>query len=79
MQKIKPDIILLDIEMPEMSGTEAMQILKNSSDSSIPIIFLTADESAETKKEALELGAADYIPKPFSGEGLIQCIERALV
>ncbi|MBC2703106.1 adenylate/guanylate cyclase domain-containing protein [Desulfobacula sp.] len=62
-----PDLILLDIMMPEMNGYELCQRLKaDPSTKNIPIIFVTAksDESDETK--GLELGAVDYITKPFS-------------
>ena len=62
-----PDLILLDIMMPEMDGYEVCQRLKTDpSTKNIPIIFVTAksDESDETK--GLELGAVDYITKPFS-------------
>ena len=62
-----PDIILLDIEMPDMDGYEVCRRLKADPQTrDIPIIFVTAksDESDETK--GLELGAVDYITKPFS-------------
>lgn len=61
-----PDIILLDIIMPEMDGFEICRHLKNNSDTAdIPIIFITAKGGAEDELQGLELGAADYISKPF--------------
>ena len=67
IEKITPDLILLDIEMPELDGFAALQRLKGDPKTKdIPIIFLTAysDESRETR--GLELGAVDFIAKPFS-------------
>ena len=75
-EKITPDMILLDIDMPIMSGFEAMQILrKNDKFSSIPVIFLTArsDEASEIK--GFELGALDFINKPFTAPILLKRVE----
>lgn len=60
------DLILLDINMPEMDGFEVMEKIKaNETWSAIPIIFLTADNDAETESRCLEAGALDFIAKPF--------------
>ena len=62
-----PDLILLDIMMPGMSGYEVCQVLKaDPATRPIPIIFLTAMTSMEDEQKGLELGAADYITKPIS-------------
>ena len=62
-----PDLILLDIMMPEMSGHEVCRILKkDAATAHIPIIFLTALTSTEEEKKGLELGAADFITKPVN-------------
>jgi len=62
-----PDLILLDIMMPGMSGHEVCQELKSDPKTrDIPIIFLTAMSSAEDEKKGLDLGAVDYITKPIS-------------
>jgi putative two-component system response regulator len=64
---IKPDLILLDIMMPEMDGYEVCQQLKlNFYTRHIPIIFLTAKSDIEDEQHGLLLGAVDYITKPFS-------------
>ncbi len=61
-----PDIILLDIMMPEMDGYEVCRLLKsNSKTRNIPIIFLTAMSEVQNKTKGFELGAVDYITKPF--------------
>jgi putative two-component system response regulator len=63
----KPDLILLDIMMPGISGYDVCQRLKRNSDThGIPIIFVTAMSEMEDEKKGLELGAVDYITKPIS-------------
>ena len=62
----KPDIILLDIMMPEMDGYEVLNRLKANPDTAaIPVIFISALNEAEDESHGLELGAADYITKPI--------------
>ncbi len=62
-----PDLILLDIVMPKMDGYEVCQKLKSSENTrEIPIIFLTSKSDARSEAKGLELGAVDYITKPFS-------------
>ena len=66
LERHTPDLILLDINMPEIGGFEVMETLqKNSRWKKIPVIFLTADRSAETEIECFRVGANDYISKPF--------------
>ena len=63
---IKPDLILLDIVMPGMSGYEVCKALKSeNSTRNIPVIFLTALDQIKNKNRGFELGAVDYITKPF--------------
>ena len=63
----KPDIILLDVIMPEMDGYEACRRLKaDEKTRSIPIIFITSRTGEEDEQHGLDLGAVDYIHKPFS-------------
>lgn len=67
VKRRKPHLIMLDIIMPEMDGFEVAQILKENQDSSsIPIIFLTAKSETETVIRAFDVGAVDYITKPFN-------------
>ncbi|MDR1731114.1 MAG: response regulator [Synergistaceae bacterium] len=68
-----PDLILLDIAMPEMSGYEAIKRLKEDERTrNIPIIFLTAHDSPEKEIEGLTLGAVDYVAKPIIPPILLQ-------
>lgn len=61
-----PDLILLDIKMPEMSGYDVCQALKENPDTcEIPVLFLSASNGVEEKVKAFELGGVDYITKPF--------------
>lgn len=61
------DLILLDIEMPQLNGYEVCRILKSSDKTkNIPIIFITARSSEEDEEKGLNLGAIDYVTKPFS-------------
>jgi len=80
LEKMKPDIILLDIGMPEMDGYEVIKILKGSKDTAdISVIFLTALIDPESEVKGLDLGAIDYIFKPFSKELLLKRIEMHLL
>ncbi|MGN0641818.1 MAG: diguanylate cyclase domain-containing protein [Huintestinicola sp.] len=73
------DLILLDINMPEMDGFEVMaKIKENEERAAIPIIFLTADNDAETENRCLEEGALDFIAKPFVASVMRSRISRIL-
>ena len=79
LTKRKPDLILLDINMPEMDGFEVMRNIKgNDAWEKIPVIFLTADRDAETEVECLEMGAVDFVGKPFEPEIMRNRIRRTL-
>jgi len=76
LEKITPDLILLDLDMPEMDGFQAMSALKSDRKlKSIPVIFLTAKNDAESEIRGFEIGALDFINKPFSAPVLIKRIE----
>jgi diguanylate cyclase (GGDEF)-like protein len=75
----KPDLILLDIQMPEMDGYQVCQILKNDPETyDIPVIFLTAMNSVIDKVKAFSIGGADYITKPFHLDEVLIRIENQL-
>jgi putative two-component system response regulator len=80
LDKIIPDLILLDIEMPEVNGYEAIKRLKHDARfSEIPVIFLTSKNDEGSELEGFNLGAVDYISKPFSGPLLLKRIENQLL
>jgi putative two-component system response regulator len=76
LEKIKPDLILLDVAMPETDGFQAMSDMKSDEKhKSIPVIFLTAKNDAESEIRGFEMGGLDFINKPFSAPVLIKRIE----
>jgi two-component system phosphate regulon response regulator PhoB len=76
----KPDLILLDIMMPNLDGFTACRELKNREDTKrIPIIMLTAKGEVEDIKTAFRAGANDYVVKPFIMEQVLEKIEELLV
>ena len=80
LEKSIPDLILLDVEMPEMNGYDVIKLLKgNPGTASIPVIFLTAKSDVESELTGLSLGATDYILKPFSPPLLLKRIEVHLL
>ena len=79
LEKISPNLILLDIEMPEMNGFEALEKLKlNASWAKISVIFLTGTVNTDIEKKGLSLGAVDIISKPFSKPVLLEKIKAHL-
>jgi putative two-component system response regulator len=79
LEKVKPDLILLDIEMPEMNGFEALEKLKaNPLWAGLPVIFLTGTVNDSIQTRALGLGALELVTKPFSASALLDCIKTHL-
>ncbi|MBO4928220.1 MAG: diguanylate cyclase [Clostridiales bacterium] len=79
LEKRIPDLILMDINMPEMDGLETLrQIRANNEYNEVPVIFLTARNDPETEVECLKLGAADFIGKPFVPQVMRSRIARTL-
>ena len=74
-----PDLILLDVMMPEMDGIEFCEILKkNTKYSHIPVIFLTAKTEIEDIVRGFEVGGVDYVTKPFIAEELLARVKTHL-
>ena len=70
-RSLRPDVILLDIEMEGMDGFQVLQVLKSDVDlQDIPVIFISATASMEDRVRALDLGAIDFVGKPFEVEEL---------
>jgi putative two-component system response regulator len=79
LEKVTPDLILLDIEMPVMDGFQALGLLKSDVRwAEIPVIILTANTNTEIEASGFELGAVDFITKPFSKPVLINRIKTHL-
>jgi len=80
LEKHTPELILLDIEMPEMNGYDVIKRVKAKEETKhIPVIFLTARSHGNNELKGLSLGAVDYIVKPFSPQLLIKRIEMHLL
>ena len=76
LEKITPDLILLDVDMPAIDGFQAMSVLKSDEKlKPIPVIFLTAKNDVEFEIHGFEMGALDFINKPFSAPVLIRRIK----
>ncbi len=75
--RLKPDLILLDMVLPEMDGWEVVRRLKADSDlASIPVIALTAQAMKDDRAECLAAGCDDYIAKPIKVRALLSLIDR---
>jgi two-component system KDP operon response regulator KdpE len=71
-----PDLVLLDVMMPELDGYETLRIIRETS--TVPVIMLTVRDEEEDKVRGLELGADDYVTKPFSSGELLARLRAAL-
>jgi putative two-component system response regulator len=79
LEKMVPDLILLDIEMPEMNGIDALKKLKSyEAWKNIPVIFLTGRTDETVEVHCFELGAVDFITKPFSAPVLLKRVKTHL-
>ncbi|MBO5373326.1 MAG: response regulator [Lachnospiraceae bacterium] len=79
LKEEKVDLILLDIEMPIMSGLKTFEIIKDNEDlAEIPVIFLTASADSDSVMEAGKLGAVGYVTKPFLPQDLMERVGKAL-
>jgi putative two-component system response regulator len=80
LKKITPDLILLDVEMPDMDGYEVLRRIKDIPDiADIPVVFVTSRSDPGSELTGLNLGAIDYISKPFSPPLLLKRIETHLL
>jgi len=79
LEYFTPDLILLDVNMPDIDGYETIKSLKSSERfSDIPVIFVTGNSDRESVVKGLSLGAADYVVKPFTATKLMESIENNL-
>jgi CheY-like chemotaxis protein len=74
-----PDLLLLDIMLPSLTGLELLRAVRTTPEWQwIPVILLTADSRTETMTEAANLGATEYVQKPFAAERLLKSVHRFL-
>lgn len=79
LKKVKPDLILLDIRMPEMDGYQTLEIIKaDPMTTNIPVVFLTVDDQRESEIKGLKMGAMDFILKPFEPGVMLSRIDKIL-
>jgi putative two-component system response regulator len=77
LEKVTPDLILLDIEMPEMDGFETIKHLKeNTANAVIPVVFLTATDDSTIREKGKGLGAVDFVIKPFTKSVLLETVKK---
>jgi two-component system, OmpR family, alkaline phosphatase synthesis response regulator PhoP len=76
VRDILPDVVILDVMMPELDGFETLQALREFS--SVPVIMLTARGEEDDRVRGLELGADDYVTKPFSPRELVSRVKAVL-
>ncbi|MDQ3681232.1 MAG: response regulator transcription factor [Actinomycetota bacterium] len=74
--KVKPDLVILDLMLPDLPGEEVARLLRKASD--VPIVMLTAKASEEERVAGLRLGADDYLVKPFSARELMARVDAIL-
>ena len=80
LENVLPDLVLLDIDMPDMNGYETIKKMKADARlADIPVIFLTAKNDEQSELEGFNLGAADYVSKPFSAPLLLKRIANQLL
>jgi len=74
-----PDLVLLDISLPSLSGLEVLRVIRSTvAWQRIPVIMLTTNSRTESMVEAINLGATEYLTKPFSPERLLKTVQSFL-
>ncbi len=74
-----PDLIILDVVMPEMDGYEVCRRLREDrATAAIPVLFLTGNTDEAERERGLALGASDYVSKPVDPDALLSCVEACL-
>ena len=79
LKEYKPDMIVSDVRMPEMNGFDFLDHIKRSrKNSSTPFVFISAIDDEDSRHAAQNLGATDYITKPFNEDEVVRTITRHL-
>ncbi|TAH34209.1 MAG: response regulator [Alphaproteobacteria bacterium] len=76
VENTKPDLILMDVMMPEMNGPSTLEALRKNGASSIPVVFMTAKVQSNEVAEFIKCGAIGVIPKPFDPMTLPQDVQK---
>jgi CheY-like chemotaxis protein len=77
LKEFKPDLIVSDVRMPDMNGFDFLDRVKHSKkNSNIPFVFVTAIDDYESRKAAQDLGATDYLTKPFNEEDVVGILSK---
>lgn len=80
IEDVNPDLVFIDVLMPNVDGLEAVQIIKrNSKFKNTPIIFLSSKDSEFDKAKGIMVGASAYLTKPFSKEGIIEVVKKYVI
>ena len=75
----RPDLILLDVEMPVMTGIQTLEVIRGNEEfRNLPVMFLTASADTDTVVEAGRLGVAEYVKKPFMPQELTDRVKKVL-
>lgn len=78
-QQDPPDVVLLDVRLPDIDGYEVCRRLKaGASTRGVPVVFLSANVQDEARRRAKEAGAADYLSKPYDAAVLLQTLRRVM-
>lgn len=72
-----PDLVTLDIVMPEMDGLETLRALRERAPK-LPVIMVTAVDQRDAMRQAMRLGVADFVVKPFTADRIVSAAEKAL-
>ncbi|MGM0667365.1 MAG: response regulator [Bacteroidota bacterium] len=79
MRNVLPDLIILDLKMPDLGGFEFMEVLRGNADwMDIPVVILSAISDSDSIKKAMESGAADYLTKPLDPDKVIKLADSIL-
>jgi DNA-binding response OmpR family regulator len=78
VRRERPDLLLLDLQMPDMDGFRVIEMIRSDATlSATPVLVLTAETSHEVETRVLEMGADDYLVKPFEPEVLLSRVRAA--
>ena len=78
MERHVPDCLILDLQMPGMSGFDVQAALARLPRAHVPVVVITGHDSAEARSRACDLGASGYLPKPFEHEALLAAVLGAM-